>query len=98
MHQVRVLRRAQEDLTEIQRYLRVDAPALADDVMDQLLAALDRLARFPTLGPVCRDDGLRTRGYRAPSVGRYRIFYKVLTVHVRVYRVLHQRRGYDDIV
>lgn len=98
MRPLRVLRRAQRDLAEVQGYLETDAPDQVDEVMEQLLTAIDRLARFAELGPVCRDRGLRARGFRALSVGRYRIFYRILRAQVRVYRVLHHRRAYDELL
>ncbi|TMA99292.1 MAG: hypothetical protein E6J70_13185 [Deltaproteobacteria bacterium] len=82
---VRVLRRAQLDLLEIQAYLLRDDPA-------------ERLATFSSRGARPRDERLRKAGYRYVVRGQYLIFYKVLRSYVRVYRVLHGRRMYRDLL
>jgi toxin ParE1/3/4 len=96
--QVRILRRAQADLLEIQRYLERESPSKADQVLDDLLSAIERLGQFPESGPVARDERLRRAGYRYIVQGSYLVFYKLLGVHIRIYRVLHQRRLYEHLL
>ena len=95
---VRVLRRAQLDLLEIQAYLLRDDPAATTRLIDQLVAELERLATFSSRGARPRDERLRKAGYRYVVPGQYLIFYKVLRSYVRVYRVLHGRRMYRDLL
>ncbi len=95
---VRVLRRAQLDLLEIQAYVLHDSPGAAGRLIDALVAALGRLGRFPSRGARPRDDRLRRAGYRYVVHGEYLIFYKALRSSVRVYRVLHGRRIYRDLL
>lgn len=95
---VRVLRRAQLDLLELQAYVLHDNPAAAGRLIDALVVELARLGRFPSRGAHPRDERLRRAGYRYVVHGEYLIFYKVLGSHVRVYRVLHGRRMYRDLL
>jgi len=95
---VRVLRRAQLDLLEIQAYLLRDDPAATTRLINQLVGELERLATFPSRGARPRDDRLRKAGYRHIVRDQYLIFYKVLRSYVRVYRVLHGRRMYRDLL
>ena len=95
---VRVLRRAQLDLLEIQAYVLRDNPPAAGRLTDALVAELGRLGRFPSRGARPRDERLRRAGYRYVVHGEYLIFYKASGSYVRVYRVLHGRRMYRDIL
>ena len=90
--QVRILRRAQIDLLEIQAYVARDKPAAADVLVRRLLARLQSLETLSARGAVPRDARLRRAGYRYLRSGEYLIFYKVLATQVRVYRVVHGRR------
>jgi toxin ParE1/3/4 len=95
---VRVLRRAQLDLVEIQAYVARDRPEAAQALVDALVGRLRSLERFPQRGAVPRDARLRRAGYRYLAHGDYLIFYKVLSREVRVYRVLHGARRYAHLV
>ncbi len=96
--QIRVLRRAQLDLLEIQEYIARDSPTAAEDVIDALLARVSGLGEFPERGQIPRDAVLKASGYRYLRHGEYLVFYKVLRSQVRVYRVVHGRRRYEDIL
>jgi len=96
--QIRVLRRAQLDLLEIQEYIARDNPAAAEEVVDALLALISSLGEFPERGRIPRDAVLKASGYRYLRHGEYLVFYKVLRSQVRVYRVVHGRRKYEDIL
>jgi plasmid stabilization system protein ParE len=94
----RILRRAQSDLFEIRDYLRIDSPAVAGEIVERLLDAIERLERFPLSGPVPRDERLRRAGYRYIRNGRYLVFYRVGRKHVTIHRVLHERREYSRLL
>jgi len=96
--QVRILRKAQADLLEIQRYTVRESAGDVEQVVGGLLTAIERLGRFPESGPVVRDERLRRAGYRYLLQGWYIIFYKLIGAHVRIYRVLHQRRAYERLL
>ncbi len=94
---VRVLRRAQLDLQEICDYLSRDAPSSADSFIDALLDAIGSLDELANRGKP-RDPILRRKGYRYLVHGSYLVFYKVTPKQVRVYRVIHGKRAYQDIL
>ena len=95
---VRILRRAQDDLVEINRYIQRDRPGAAGRFTEKLLDSIESLEINPERGARPRDQRLRELGYRVLVQGEYLVFYKVLPRQVRVYRVLHGRRRYSDLV
>lgn len=95
---VRVLRRAQTDLLEIQEYLTRENPVAAETLVNAILDLLHSLRDLPERGAVPKDARLRREGYRYVQHGEYLIFYKVLRSQVRVYRILHGRRLYKDLL
>ena len=97
-HSVRILRRAQNDLVEIYRYILSDRPDAADRFVGKLVDAIESLEINPARGTVPRDQRLRDLGYRVLIQGDHLVFYKVLPRQVRVYRVLHGRRRYADLL
>jgi plasmid stabilization system protein ParE len=95
---VRLLRRARQDLEEIDAYISREAPLRVERFMVTLLDAIESLATMPDRGASPRDEVLRGRGYRVLLHEPYPVFYKVLRRQVRVYRVLHGRRAYRELV
>ncbi|MDE0029356.1 MAG: type II toxin-antitoxin system RelE/ParE family toxin [Deltaproteobacteria bacterium] len=75
-----------------------DNPATAEDTVNALLALIASLGEFPERGRIPRDAVLKASGYRYLRHGEYLVFYKVLRSQVRVYRVVHGRRRYEDIL
>ena len=96
--QVRILRRAQIDLLEIQAYIARDNPAAAGEWIEAILDLISSLGEFPERGRMPRDAILKASRYRYLRHGEYLVFYKVLPSQVRVYRVIHGRRRYEDIL
>ena len=71
---------------------------MADRFIDKLLDAIESLETNSERGPRPRDQRLRDLGFRVLVEGEYLVFYKVLAKQVRVYRVLHGRRRYADLI
>ena len=80
---------AQADLLEIGRFTQQRwGREQRLRYLGQLEIALDRLARHPEMGAPC--DSIHA-GYRAYSVGRHRVFYRLgPDSTVEVIRILHQ--------
>ena len=95
---VRILHRAQKDLTEILDYIARDPPRAAARFVDKLLSKIEWLENLPEMGVVPKDEYLTARGYRVLVEGEYLIFYKILSRQVRIYRVLHGRRKYRHLL
>jgi toxin ParE1/3/4 len=94
---VRILRRAQFDLVEIQRYAERDRPAAAQRLVDRLLTSIESLEKMSDRGTVPRDERLAALGYRVLVEGAHLVFYRALPTQLRVYRVLHGRRKYAHL-
>ncbi len=97
-HKLRILRRAQEDILEILRYVSRDAPDEAQAFTSRLLAAVESLEASPRRGRAPRNARLAALGFRVLLFKQYLVFYKVARTVVRVYRVLHGKRRYQDIL
>ena len=95
---VRILHRAQKDLTEILDYSARDTPRAAGRFVDKLLNKIEGLENLPEMGVVPRDEYLQARGYRVLVEGEYLVFCKILSRQVRIYRVLHGRRKYRHLL
>ena len=95
---LRILRSAQFDLTEIQRYVERDRPDVGRRVAERLLDSIESLTEMSKRGAVPRDERLAALGYRVLIRGEHLVFYKVLRAQVRVYRVLHGRRKYAHLI
>jgi toxin ParE1/3/4 len=95
---VRILHRAQTDLLEIQAYIAHENPEAAESLVNEILTLLESLSSFPERGSAPKDTYLRQAGYRYLSHGEYLLFYKVLRSQVRVYRIVHGRRLYKDLL
>ncbi|HVV49966.1 MAG TPA: type II toxin-antitoxin system RelE/ParE family toxin [Polyangia bacterium] len=85
MSRVRWAPQAAEDLQAIREFIRRDSPRYATAVVEQIIAAVDVLDRFPLAGRIvpehARDD-LREL-IRPP----YRIVYRVLAEGIHVVTV-----------
>lgn len=92
------LRRAQQDLAGIQKYIEQDSPAQARAWLERLDQVLERLSRFPESGVLARDRWLAARGYRMVVVGEHLAFYVLRGRRVEVRRVLHGRQRYSFLL
>jgi toxin ParE1/3/4 len=84
---IRWTRRARGDLAAIKSYIAEDSPIYSDLVITRIIAATDRLARFPKSGRVVPEVGIEE--IREVIHRPYRIVYRlvgedqihILTVH-----------------
>jgi toxin ParE1/3/4 len=94
---VRFTRRATQDLRDIVGYIRVRGPASARKVRDSILASIEILRRFPSIGRKQSLQGVRkhvTRRYL------YLVYYLVDEAHdelvILTIRHPSQRREFAD--
>jgi plasmid stabilization system protein ParE len=95
----RLTPRAISDLYNIWLYIAADSIQAADRVEAEILAACERLARFPLLGSL--QTGLKKRNIRILTVARfsnYRIVYYPETKPLRVAAILHGRRNIRKVL
>lgn len=85
---------ALEDLEEISRFVRRNSRRYADDFVDRVFEATDRVGRYPHSGrmvPEWEDEELRE-----VLVSGYRIIYRVLAEEVEVLTLHHTARLLQD--
>jgi plasmid stabilization system protein ParE len=86
-------RAAQRDLSRHYRFIAERDAALADDVLDHLIASPEGLATFPRRGsPVERYKNRDVRQFRA---GNYLLRYEVSREDLRIVRVFHVAENRD---
>ncbi|HUC88217.1 MAG TPA: type II toxin-antitoxin system RelE/ParE family toxin [Candidatus Binatia bacterium] len=96
--EIRLLRAAEEDLTDIIMYIASDRSAAAIKLTDRFNQKLSLLVDNPHLGSMPRDDSLMDLGYRYLIVDNYLVFYTIEDQVVYVHRILHGARDYTQIL
>lgn len=66
----------------------------AERTIQKIMAAVDRLADFPQLGPLLSFIAEIESDYRFLVCGNYMVFYRVLDSAVYVDRVLYGKKNY----
>jgi len=84
---------ARADLRDIWLYIAQDSIDAADRFLDRLDRTTRVIAKNPALGQ--RQDQIK-QGLRRFVVGRYLIFYEPIVGGIRVVRVLHGARRWED--
>jgi len=95
---VRLLRPAEDDLTEIVLYVAADRPEAAAKLADRFDQKLNPLATNPHIGAVPKEDNLALLGYRYLVVDNYLVFYVVEEPTVYVHRIIHGARDYTRLI
>ena len=93
-YDVRLLRVAEDDLTEIVTYIAADRPSAAETVASKIEKNLGNLATHPHLGRIPKEEDLARLGYRYLVVENYLIFYTIEGETIFVHRILHGARDY----
>lgn len=95
---VRLLRVAEEDLTEIVTYIAADRPSAAEAVAAKIEKNLKLLSKHPQLGRIPYEEELMRSGFRFLVVENYLIFYMIEAQSVYVHRILHGARDYLSLL
>ena len=97
-YQIRFLRIAEEDFTEIISYIAADNPKVAETLANDIEKNLELLSENPLLGRIPRDAEIKKLGYRYLVVRNYIIFYTIENKTVYIHRILHGARNYKAIL
>jgi plasmid stabilization system protein ParE len=97
-YNVDVLPIARADIADIYNYISLDNPNAALRVTEEIMDKIDTLAEFPERCPMVPDNVLARQGYRMLIIESYIAFFKVLKADVLVYRVLHGKRDYPQLL
>ena len=93
-YDVRLLRVAEDDLSEILSYVAADRPSAAETIGLKIEKQFTLLSKNPRLGGVPKEEELARLGYRYLVVDNYLIFYIVEEHVIFVHRILHGARDY----
>ena len=97
-YQVRLLKIAEEDFTEIISFIAADNPSAANKFADKIEKNLELLSGNPNLGRRPRDEEIRNLGYRYIIVQNYIIFYTIEKKTIFIHRILHGARNYRTLL
>ena len=97
MRKIPVIRssRADQDLIEIWSYVAKDNPNAADRLLRRLDDRIQKLQDYPEQGESLPNSNV---GMRRVVEGSYLIFYQILDDVIRVVRVLHTSRQWEDVL
>jgi addiction module RelE/StbE family toxin len=85
---------AVEDIEEIAAYIRKDSPLYAQQVVEELIKASQRLTQFPLRG---RKVPELAATHRECFVYSYRLIYRVEEASVLIVAVIHGKRLLENI-
>ena len=91
---------AEQDLEAIHDYIsEFDCVANANDVLDQLMAVVESLSRFPQRGSYPKElVGLGIKEYRQTFFKPYRVIYRVTGSQVIIYLIADGRRDMQSVL
>ena len=88
-------RQAREDVLDIWEHIADDSTGAADRLVQRFDEVVRLLAEQPNLGSA--QDKYRL-GLRCMPVGNYLIFYDQIPDAIRVLRILHGARRWEDLI
>lgn len=97
-YQIRLLRIAEEDLTEIISFIAADNPIAANAIADKIEKNIELLSGNPMLGRIPRDEDIKNLGYRYIIVQNYIVFYTIEGRIIFIHRILHGARNYRTLL
>jgi len=97
-YQIRFLKIAEEDFTEIVSYIAADNPKAANAIATKIEKNLELLSENPLLGRIPRDEEIKKLRYRYIIVQNYIIFYTIENKTIYIHRILHSARDYKSIL
>jgi toxin ParE1/3/4 len=97
-YQIRLLRIAEEDLTEIISFIAADNPIAANSIADKIEKNIELLSENPMIGRIPRDENIKNLGYRYIVVHNYIVFYTIEERAIFIHRILHGARNYKTLL
>ncbi len=91
---IRLLRAAEDDLSDIVTYIAADRPSAAEAIATKIEKNLTLLTKNPYLGRIPEEDELARLNYRYLVVDNYLIFYTIEERTIFIHRILHGARDY----
>lgn len=97
-YEIRLLRLAEEDLTDIMSYVVADRPNMAEKLLSRFNVKLAALTRSPRIGHLPGEVSLRQLGYRYLVLENYLTFYVIDENTVYIHRIIHGARDYKNLI
>lgn len=97
-YQIRLLRIAEEDLTEIISFIAADNTIAANAIADKIEKNIELLSENPMLGRIPRDEDIKHLGYRYIIIRNYIVFYTIEERTIFIHRILHGARNYKTLL
>ncbi|MFA5806258.1 MAG: type II toxin-antitoxin system RelE/ParE family toxin [Melioribacteraceae bacterium] len=97
-YQIRLLRVAEEDFTDIISFIASDNPTAAEAIANKIEKNLELLSNNPLLGKTPSDSDLKLLGYRYLIIENYLIFYTIEKRTILIHRMLHGARNYKSLL
>lgn len=102
MYDIRYLPLAKQDMVNIASYISHELlnPQAANDLADEFIEGIDKLAEFPYIPPMCYPPKPLIYEYRKRVVKNYIVFYRVDEdkKEIVISRVIYQRRNYNGLL
>ena len=98
MHKLQWTPKSYEDLDEIKRYIELDDPEAAVQMLLTIIDRVEQLQQFPESGPLMRERRFYNDRMRTLTVEPYIVFYRIDGDFVSVIRVLHAARDYGNLI
>ena len=97
-YNVEILPIAREDIAKVYHYIALDNQNAAARTTDEILDKIDTLDEFPERCPPVPDNALARQGSRMLIIKNHIAFFKVFKSDVLIYRVLHGKRDYPQLL
>jgi plasmid stabilization system protein ParE len=97
-YEVRLLRTAEDDLTDIIVYIAADRLTAAIKLSNRFNQKLSLLADNPQIGSKPKEDSLVKLGYRYLILDNYLIFYVIEERVIYIHRIIHGARDYTQLL
>ena len=98
MYKITYLQNAFDDLDEIYLYISLESIKYADKVIDDITNSIERLSEFPYIGTLAKNNLNLEVDYRFIILKPYIIFYRIIGNEVVIYRILHGKRYYQELL
>ena len=97
-YQIRLLRIAEEDFTEIISFIADNNSTAAEEMAVKIEKNIELLAENPMLGRIPRDEDIKNLGYRYIIIQNYIVFYTIEEKTILIHRILHGARNYKSLL
>ena len=98
IYNIRIYKKAQDDLEEIVKYLNQFYPETAIKYYDLIITEISKLAMNPKRCALVREEALRRKGYRYLLTANYIVFFVVKETTVQVRRILYNKQQYKTFL